>query len=98
MRRSFVLAATLPAFLALGLGMGAEAQTHVGKDAYQGLHWSVAAPPLSVVAGATSRLVVTTPLSLSGCWRRHNDWSPPPLSQFWLAAPRLPPSYPPGTV
>ncbi|MBU2399597.1 MAG: hypothetical protein KJ805_04120 [Alphaproteobacteria bacterium] len=44
MRRSFVLAAMLPAFLALGLGMGAEAQTHVGKDAYQGLHWSVAAP------------------------------------------------------
>ena len=40
MRRSFVLAA----FLALGLGMGAEAQTHVGKDAYQGLHWAVAAP------------------------------------------------------
>lgn len=44
MRQGFWAAAALTLGSTLGSPMGAEAQTHVGKDAYQGLHWSVAAP------------------------------------------------------
>jgi len=40
MGRGLVLAVAMT----MASAAGAQAQTHVGKDAYQGLHWSVAAP------------------------------------------------------